>query len=62
MIGLIEEQPITRGHKTLGDRRLFKPRYLHQSLLYIDSEVPPKPPTILYRHLLAVIEERTPIL
>ena len=36
---------ITRGHKTLGARWLFKLRNSHQSSLYLDSEVAPKSPT-----------------
>jgi hypothetical protein len=42
-------QRTTRGHKTLGAKWLFEPRFSHQSLLYLDSEVSPKSPTILYR-------------
>lgn len=29
----------TRGHKTLGAKWLFEPRFSHQSLLHLDSEV-----------------------
>jgi len=38
-------QGITRGHKTLGVKWLFKSRFSHQNLLYLDSEVAPKSPT-----------------
>ena len=33
------------GHKTLRTKWLFDPRFLHQSKLYLDSEVAPKSPT-----------------
>ena len=38
-------QPLTRGHKTLGAKWLFEPRFSHQSSLYLDSKVAPKSPT-----------------
>ena len=44
----------TRGHKTLGAKWLFEPRFSHQSSLYLDSEVAPKSPTILYRQTLNI--------
>jgi len=40
-----EHQQLTRGHKTLGVKWLFKPQLTHQSLLYFDSEVAPNFPT-----------------
>ena len=42
----------TRGHKTLGAKWLFEPQFSHQSSLYLDSEVAPNSPTILYRQPL----------
>ena len=39
-------------YKTLGFRWLFKRHLSHQILLYLDSEVAPKSPTISYRHPL----------
>jgi hypothetical protein len=51
------QQP-TRGHKTLGKKWLFEPQFSHQSSLYLDSEVAPKSPTILYRKPLWVISKQ----
>jgi len=42
---MIEGQLVTRGHKTLGAKWLFKLRFSHQSSLYLDSEVAPNSPT-----------------
>ena len=39
----------TRGHRTLGSQWFFELWFSHQSSLYLDSEVTPKSPTILYR-------------
>jgi len=36
---------ITRGHKTLGAKWLFEPRFSYQILLYLDSEVAQNTPT-----------------
>ena len=41
----INHQPLTRGHKTLGAKWLFEPRFSHQSSLCLDTEVAPKSPT-----------------
>jgi hypothetical protein len=41
----LECQHTTRGHKTLGDKWLFEPRFSHQKSLYRDSEVAPNSPT-----------------
>jgi len=35
---------VTFGHKILGAKQLFEPRFSHQSLLYLDCEVTPKTP------------------
>ena len=43
-------QPLTSGHKTLGAKWLTEPRFSHQGLLYLDSEVTPKPPTFHTAH------------
>ncbi len=48
-------QLVTSGHKTLGAKWLFEPLFSHQRSVYLDSEVAPKPPTILYRQPLACI-------
>jgi hypothetical protein len=46
LIGLIQEVLCpTRGHKTLGAKWLFEPRFSHQSSMYLDSAVAPKSPT-----------------
>ena len=52
-------QLVTSGHKTLGAKWLFEPLFSHQRSLYPDSEVAPKPPTILYRPPLAIIQGET---
>ena len=41
----IKHENTTRGHKTLGTKRLFEPRFSHQSSLYLDGEVAPNLPT-----------------
>lgn len=38
-------QPITRGHKTLGVKWLCEAMFSQQGLLYLDSEVAPNSPT-----------------
>lgn len=39
-----DRQCLTRGHKTLGAKWLYEPRYSHQSFLCFDSKVAPKSP------------------
>jgi hypothetical protein len=41
----INHQPLTRGHKTLGDKWLVESLFSHQGSLCLDSEVAPKSPT-----------------
>ena len=50
---------VTSGHKTLGAKWLTEPRFSHQRSLYPDSEVAPKPPTILYRQPFGGKAEKT---
>lgn len=40
-----DKRALTRGHKTLGAKWLFEPRFSHQGLLYLASEVAPNSPT-----------------
>ena len=48
----------TRGHKTLGSQWFFELWFSHQSSLYLDSEVTPKSPTILYRKPLGATHKK----
>jgi len=48
----------TRGHKTLGAKWLFDPRYSHQSTLYLDSEEAPKPQRFIPQSVVANVEKR----
>ena len=38
----------TRGHKTLGAKWLYRPRFSHQRSLYLDSEVATNSPNDFY--------------
>jgi hypothetical protein len=40
-----EPQATTSGHKTLGNNRLYKLLFSHQSSLCLDSDIAPRPPT-----------------
>lgn len=48
----------TRGHRTLGSQWFFELWFSHQSSLYLDSEVTPKSPTILYRKPLPNMQKK----
>ena len=51
---------LTRGHKTLGVKWLFEPRFSHQSSLHIDSDVASKSPTFHTANRCTQAEKTTP--
>lgn len=60
-IKINKKRPITHGHKTLGAKWLFEPRFSHQSSLYLDSKVAPNSPTFhTAKPLQAILTKKKP--